>query len=51
MKILKDLGVFLLMVAMMFAIMYIFIITADAEYEVSLEKERIYFDQIEKMRK
>ena len=50
-KILKDLFLWLLMFTMVFAVVYILVLTADAEYEVSLEKERAYFDRIEEMRK
>ena len=50
-KFLKDLGVVLLMITMVFATVYIITISADAEYEVSLEKERAYFDRVEEMRK
>lgn len=39
-KFLKDLGVWLLMITMVFATVYMMMLSADVEYEVSLEKER-----------
>ena len=51
MKTLKDSGVWLLMITMVFATVYIITISADAEYEISQEKERAYFDRIEEMKK
>lgn len=50
-KILKDLSVWLLMFTMVFAVVYILVLTADAEYEVNQEKERIYFEKVEDIRK
>ena len=50
-KILKDLGIYALMFAMVFGVVYILVITADAEYEVSQERERAYFDRLEDMRR
>ena len=47
-KILKDLFVWLLMFSMVFATVYIVVISADAECEVSQEKERAYFDRVER---
>ena len=49
MKILKDLGVWLLMFGTVIAIVYVMMLSADAEYEVGLEKERAYFDRVEEM--
>lgn len=51
MKILKDLGVYALMFVMVFSVVYMLVISADAEYEVSQEKERVYFERVEEMRK
>ena len=50
-KILKDLFIWLLMFTMVFATVYIITISADAEYEVNQQKEKIYFDRVEEMRK
>ena len=50
-KFLKDAGVVLLMILTIFATVYVIMISADAEYEVSLEKEKAYFDRVEEMRK
>ena len=50
-KILKDLFVWLFMFTMVFAVVYILVLTADAEYEVNQEREKIYFDRVEEMRK
>ena len=49
-KILKDLSVWLLMFTMVFAVVYMLMIAADAEYEVMLEQEKAYFDRVEEMR-
>ena len=46
MKILKDLGALLLMFTMVFAIVYVIMLSADAEYEVNQEKERVYLDRV-----
>lgn len=51
MRALKDLGVWLLMFTMVFAIVYVMMLSADAEYEVGLEKERAYFDRVEELKK
>ena len=50
MKLLKDLGIWLLMFIMVFAVVYILVLTADAEYEVNQEREKIYFDRVEEMK-
>lgn len=50
-KILKDLFIWLLMFCMVFATIYILVITADSQYEMNQEKERIYFEKVEEMRK
>ena len=50
-KILKDLGILILAIAMVFAVVYIITITADAEYEINQEKERVYFERLEDMRR
>lgn len=34
-----------------FGVVYMLTITADAEYEVQQEKERIYFERVEEMRR
>ena len=47
-KFLKDAGVVLLMILTIFATVYIIMISADAEYEVSLEKERNYQEYIQR---
>ena len=49
-KFLKNLGVLLLMFTMVFTVVYMLIIAADAEYEVMLEQEKAYFEKIEEMR-
>ena len=49
MKILKDLGALLLMFTMVFAIVYVIMLSADGEYEVNQEKERVYLDRVEEM--
>ena len=50
-KFLKDLFIWLLMFAMVFAVVYMLMIAADAEYEISQERERVYFEKVEDMRK
>ena len=49
-KFLKKSGVLLLMITMVFAVVYMLLIAADAEYEISQEKERVYFDRLQEMR-
>ena len=49
-EILSDLGAILLIILTIFAIVYIIMISADAEYEISQEKERAYFDRVEEIR-
>ena len=51
MKFLKDLGVWLLMIGMVFSTVYVIILSADAEYEVQQERQNNYFDRVEEMRK
>ena len=48
-KILKDLGALLLMITMVFAVVYMLMIAADAEYEINQEKERVYFEKLKEM--
>ena len=48
-KILKDLGALLLMITMIFAVVYMLMIAADAEYEINQEKERVYFEKLKEM--
>ena len=50
-KFLKDLGIWLLMFTMVFAMVYIITLTADAEYEVNQERQNLYFDKVEEMRR
>lgn len=50
-KLLKDLGVYVLMFTMVFAIVYIITISADEQYEINQEKERIYFERVKEMRR
>ena len=50
-KILKDLFIWLFMFTMVFAVVYILVISADSQYEVNQQKEKIYFDRVEEMRK
>ena len=47
-KFLKDVGVVLLIILTIFATVYIIIISADAEYEAGLEKERNYQEYIQR---
>ena len=47
-KFLKDVGVVLLIILTIFATVYIITISADAEYEVGLEKERNYQEYIQR---
>ena len=49
-KFLKNSGVLLLMITMVFVVVYMLMIAADAEYEISQEKERVYFDRLQEMR-
>ena len=46
----KNLGVLILTITMVFAVVYMLLIAADAEYEISQEKERVYFEKLEEMR-
>lgn len=50
-KILKDLFIWLLMLTMVFVVVYILVISADSQYEVNQEREKIYFDRVKEMRK
>ena len=50
-KFFKNLGVLLLMFTMVFAVVYMLMIAADAEYEVMLEQEKAYFERLEELRK
>ena len=50
-KFLKDLGILILTISMVFAVAYMLMIAADAEYEISQGKERAYFDRLEEMKK
>ena len=47
---LKNLGVLILTITMVFTVVYMLMIAADAEYEISQEKERIYFEKVEDTR-
>lgn len=49
MKILKDFFVWVVMLVMMFLIVYMLVLAADAEHEVSQERERAYFHKIENL--
>ena len=51
MKSFKDLSVFLLMFSMMFAMVYVLTLSADAEYEIQQERQNSYFDRVEEMRR
>ena len=51
MKILKDLGIYALMFTMVFAVVYILVLAGDSQYKMNQEKERIYFEKIEEMRR
>ena len=51
MKSFKDLSVFLLMFSMMFAMVYVLTLSADAEYEIQQERQNTYFDRVEEMRR
>lgn len=50
-KMLKDFCIWVAMFAMMFLIVYMLVLAADAEYEVSQERERAYFDRVEDLRR
>ena len=50
-KFFKNLGVLLLVFTMVFAVVYMLMIAADAEYEVMMEQEKAYFERLEEMRK
>ena len=50
-KFFKNLGVLLLMFTMVFAVVYMLMIAADAEYEVMIEQEKAYFERLEEMRR
>ena len=50
-KFLKDLGVLILTISMVFAVVYMLMIAADAEYEINQERERAYFNRLEDMKK
>ena len=49
-KFLKNSGVLLLMITMVFVVVYMIMIAADAEYEINQEKERVYFEKLKEMR-
>ena len=49
-KFFKNLGVLLLMFTMVFAVVYMLMIAADAEYEVMIEQEKAYLDRVEEMK-
>ena len=46
---LKNLGVLILTISMVFAVVYMLMIAADAEYEINQEKERVYFEKLKEM--
>ena len=48
-KILKDLGALLFLFSMVFAVVYMLMIAADAQYEINQEKERVYFQKLKEM--
>ena len=48
-KFLKDLGALLFLFTMVFTIVYMLMIAADAEYEINQEKERVYFEKLKEM--
>ena len=46
MKVLKDLIIWLLLFTMVFMVVYVILLSVDAEYEVNQERERVYFNKI-----
>ena len=46
MKVLKDLTIWLLLFTMVFMVVYVILLSVDAEYEVNQERERVYFNKI-----
>ena len=48
-KFLNNLGALLLTITMVFAVVYMLMIAADAEYEINQEKERVYFEKLKEM--
>ena len=46
---LKNLGVLILTISMVFVVVYMLMIAADAEYEINQEKERVYFEKLKEM--
>ena len=49
--IIKNIAIWLLMFSMVFAMVFIMVLAFDREYEVNQEREKIYFDRVEEMRK
>ena len=45
----KNLGVLTLTITMVFAVVYMLMIAADAQYEINQEKERVYFEKLKEM--
>ena len=48
-KFLKNLGVLILVITMVFVVVYMLMIAADTEYEINQEKERVYFEKLKEM--
>lgn len=50
-NVIKSIAVWFLMFLTVFAMMFVMVEALDREYEASLEKDRIYFDRVEELRK
>lgn len=50
-KLLKNIAIWFLMFTTVFAIMFVMVLACDREYEVNQEREKIYFDRVEELRK
>jgi large-conductance mechanosensitive channel len=46
MRFIKDAGVFLLMAAMVFTVVYMMVYAWDQEYEYQQQKEKEYYEQV-----
>lgn len=46
MKVLKDLTTWLVVCIMMIMVVYVLLLSADGEYEVNQERQKIHFDNI-----
>ena len=47
----KNITIWFLMFFIVFAMVFVMVLASDREYEANQEREKIYFDRVEEMRK